>query len=316
MLRLFFPCLCLIASASVDGSEREKEDLPLHMRFKIFHVVNPTEVVTGASKAKFEERGPYTYRVSRDKRNVNNGGSYVDFELYREFEYVKELSCEGCEKTDSVRILNMPLIGAVAGALATLFNMLKLVASLALLAVASAQVDTHFCPDGWIVSDVGEEIECVLLGGLYEHVSKPDAEILCAAHGGWLVDMDEGHGGQKNRFIKELISEAVGQNGIGRPGNNYDDQWWIGATVDGPHGDHNWGHWTWDHNGNDVTWYDWMDGEPNDWQHEQGCLTFLKDQDLFGYGTYHWNDWGCDWTARYICESAPIPTNATLLRLY
>jgi len=194
--------------------------------------------------------------------------------------------------------------------------MLKLVASLALLAVASAQVDTHFCPDGWIVSDVGEEIECVLLGGLYEHVSKPDAEILCAAHGGWLVDMDEGHGGQKNRFIKELISEAVGQNGIGRPGNNYDDQWWIGATVDGPHGDHNWGHWTWDHNGNDVTWYDWMDGEPNDWQHEQGCLTFLKDQDLFGYGTYHWNDWGCDWTARYICESAPIPTNATLLRLY
>jgi len=117
MLRLFFPCLCLIASASVDGSEREKEDLPLHMRFKIFHVVNPTEVVTGASKAKFEERGPYTYRVSRDKRNVNNGGSYVDFELYREFEYIKELSCEGCEKTDSVRILNMPLIGAVAGAL-------------------------------------------------------------------------------------------------------------------------------------------------------------------------------------------------------
>ena len=106
-----------------------------------------------------------------------------------------------------------------------------------------------------------------------------------------------------------------------------------------------------------------MEGEPNDWQRHQRCLTYLKDQveiykcsdrssvegklgkynrepdrhdhrstwswgscasfkhkivsqDIFGYGTYHWNDWDCAETARYICEAAPIPTNATVLRLH
>ena len=67
--------------------------------------------------------------------------------------------------------------------------------------------------------------------------------------------------------------------------------------------------------------YDWMRNEPNDWN-SQNCLTFLKDQvrnlsfkknismtifkDIFGYGVYHWNDWDCQATARYICERSPI----------
>ena len=47
--------------------------------------------------------------------------------------------------------------------------------------------------------------------------------------------------------------------------------------------------------------YDWMRGEPNDFR-SQDCLTFLKDQDIFGFGVWHWNDWDCDATAGYICE--------------
>ena len=46
-----------------------------------------------------------------------------------------------------------------------------------------------------------------------------------------------------------------------------------------------------------------MRDEPNDW-HSQDCLTFLKDQDIFGYFVWHWNDWDCDSTAGYICEKA------------
>lgn len=49
--------------------------------------------------------------------------------------------------------------------------------------------------------------------------------------------------------------------------------------------------------------FDWMRDEPNDW-HSQDCLTFLKDQDIFGFGVWHWNDWDCDSTAGYICEKA------------
>merc|ERR1712106_238903 len=112
--------------------------------------------------------------------------------------------------------------------------------------------------------------ECILLSG-EEMVTNDDASILCQFHGGWLVDMDEGRGPAKNNFLKSLISDADGQGGIGNAGMQYASQWWIGAHVYGHHNDHNWGNWTWD----------------------QNCLTFLKDQDIFGYGAYHWNDWDC-----------------------
>merc|ERR1711951_237016 len=116
--------------------------------------------------------------------------------------------------------------------------------------------------------------------------------------------------GHKNQFIKGLISDAVGQGNIGIPGYKYDDQWWLGAHCRGPHGEKNWGDWSWDHSNTTIEWFDWMGGEPNDW-HRQRCLTFLKNQDIFGFGVYHWNDWGCDYTARYICEKAPMmPTTA------
>merc|ERR1719433_1074752 len=115
-----------------------------------------------------------------------------------------------------------------------------LVAHSVLLVLAAAQ-DTQYCPDGWDVVQGRDPnaIECVLLGGLEERVTKSDAELICAGHGGWVVDMDEGHGPAKNNAIKKLISDKQGQNNVGPPGYNFQDQWWIGATCDGPHGDHN-----------------------------------------------------------------------------
>merc|ERR1719400_2876803 len=144
------------------------------------------------------------------------------------------------------------------------------------------------------------EVECILLSGVDERVTKSDAETICAFHEGWLVDMDEGRGPQKNNLIKSLIS-AVDPHAPQIPGMQYDDQWWIGATVHGPHGDHNYGNWTWDHSGAEIAWYDWMRNEPNDW-HGQNCLTFLKWGDPVGFGIYHWNDWDCNQLARFICE--------------
>ena len=38
------------------------------------------------------------------------------------------------------------------------------------------------------------QIECILLSGVDERVTKADAETICAFHEGWLVDMDEGRG--------------------------------------------------------------------------------------------------------------------------
>jgi len=175
---------------------------------------------------------------------------------------------------------------------------------LAALSAVTLGQDTYYCPDGWVVSEIGGVTECILLGGLDEMVTNDDAAIICQFHGGWLVDMDEGRGSAKNNFLKSLISDADGQGGLGDAGMQWESQWWIGAHVYGPHGDHNFGNWTWDHTGTEVKWFDWMRNEPNDW-HRQNCLTFLKDQDIFGFGAYHWNDWDCNQMARFICEKPP-----------
>ncbi|XP_023348150.1 uncharacterized protein LOC111716874 isoform X2 [Eurytemora carolleeae] len=187
--------------------------------------------------------------------------------------------------------------------------MLSKLVGLGLLALVATQ-DTHYCPDGFEVSEVEGNVECILLGGLQERVTKHDAEILCGAHDGNLVTMDEGHGGQKNEKIKKMIADKAGQGSIGIPGLQYDEQWWIGATVRGHHNENNWGNWVWDEHNTSVTWFDWMKDEPNDWQ-GQNCLTFVKDQDIFGFGFYGWNDWGCENVARYICERPTLNLNKT-----
>merc|ERR1711973_12212 len=152
------------------------------------------------------------------------------------------------------------------------------------LAIVQAQ-DTTYCPDGWdvIQGHTADSINCILLGGLEERVTKKDAELICGGHDGWLVEIQAEHNGHhgnhKNRDIVKLISAKQG-------------------------------HWTWDHCGSDVQWFDFYDNEPNNW-HSQNCLTFLKDQDIFGFGVYHWNDWGCDYVARYICEKAPMMPSTT-----
>ena len=179
-------------------------------------------------------------------------------------------------------------------------DMFKLSITILTLALVKAQ-DTYLCPDGWHIADIGGVVDCILVGPMDEFVTKQTAELLCDFHDGWIVDMDEGHGGQKNQFVKKLVEEAQGGNDGGVMGPHYTHQFWIGATCNGPHGDHNNGDWTWDHAGTEVSWFDWADGEPNDW-HRQQCLTYLTYFDPFGYHTIHWNDWGCDQTARYICE--------------
>merc|ERR1711971_956777 len=93
---------------------------------------------------------------------------------------------------------------------------------LLLLSAAVLAQDTHFCPDGWHISEIGDEVECLLLSGVDERVTKADAAVICQFHEGWLVDMDEGRGPQKNNLIKSLINDAdPGSPGI--PGNQYGD---------------------------------------------------------------------------------------------
>ena len=40
--------------------------------------------------------------------------------------------------------------------------------------------------------------------------------------------------------------------------------------------------------------------------HKWSVIQIKPIKDLFGGGRYHWNDWDCESTVRYICERAPL----------
>merc|ERR1712000_135996 len=181
---------------------------------------------------------------------------------------------------------------------------MKLLVLSAIFSLAIAQ-ETHHCPDAWIVNEYGAVMTCILPAEDHEKVTKGDAELICEGHDGWLVEVDENTSEGKNHWLRHLLEDLV-EHEEGWHGHNYDDQWWIGATVQGEHGDHNWGNWVWDHSNTSVDWYDWLEGEPNDW-HGQNCLTYLFEHHEHGWGSYGWNDWDCHQVARYICEK-PVHT--------
>merc|ERR1712142_1450468 len=110
-----------------------------------------------------------------------------------------------------------------------------LIAAVAFLALGQDDGSTYHCPDGWHYAEIGSVTECILLGDRTEKVTKADAAVLCQFHGGWLVDLADSRGPAKNNLLKSLISDADDHECCDWPGPQYNDQWWIGATCNGPH---------------------------------------------------------------------------------
>jgi len=161
------------------------------------------------------------------------------------------------------------------------------------------------CPDNWeeleITQDSGEVlIECLLLGGPDEFVTKQDAALICSAYDASLVEFSDGREPTMNNFVKNLIHEASDEGAWFDPGPRFDAQWWIGATCSGHHDTNNYGNWTWDTSGLELQWFDWLQDEPNDY-YTQNCLAFVPNYNNFGSYNLHWNDLECDDIARYIC---------------
>ena len=63
------------------------------------------------------------------------------------------------------------------------------------------------------------------------------------------------------------------------------------------------GEWWWPHHNESVDWFDWADGQPNNFQ-GQNCLAMIEQHDPFFpmFRDYFWNDFDCDMSAHYICE--------------
>merc|ERR1712211_199028 len=79
---------------------------------------------------------------------------------------------------------------------------------------------------------------------------------------------------------------------------------WLGAYTNERHNPNAPGEWLWPHMNKTVEWFDWADGQPNNFQ-GQNCLVMMEEHDFFFpiARDYFWNDFDCDMSAHYICEN-------------
>merc|ERR1711928_163458 len=99
------------------------------------------------------------------------------------------------------------------------------------------------------------------MGGPDEVVTRSTADLICAGHGGsWVAELD--HPGINYWLKAQVLSQIpVGERA----------SFWMGGRTSGYHSDHQPGTWTWDHMNETIQWFDWHDGEPNNFGHNENC---------------------------------------------
>merc|ERR1712179_33279 len=169
--------------------------------------------------------------------------------------------------------------------------------------------DTYHCPDGWFWQEHHGRGHCFFFS--MEQVSKMNAAILCASHSGWLLELDHP---RLNYWVKAKLLELYTPDKA-KSGVPWGNLFWMGGVTEEHHDDHYNGNWLWPHANVSVEWFDWGEGEPNDYR-TQNCLTYMEYRNpvFQQYRDYFWNDWDCDTdAAHYICvkECADCPDPTT-----
>ena len=85
------------------------------MKFYVYDVQNPDEIIAGTEKPRIVERGPYSFRENRTKIDIgkrdDNSDLFIQFGQYKAYYFDKETSCPECNKDDELKVLNVPLVG-------------------------------------------------------------------------------------------------------------------------------------------------------------------------------------------------------------
>merc|ERR1712121_328562 len=108
-------------------------------------------------------------------------------------------------------------------------------------------------------------------------------------HHAWVAELD--HPGI-NYWLKARLLDATEVGDF--------NQFWLGATTEDRHDpDHSPGTWTWQHKNEQVTWFDWADGEPNNYDYQEYCLVMMEEHNPFfpQNRDYFWNDFNCESSA-------------------
>ena len=77
----------------------------MYMKFYVYHVTNPDQVVNGTEKPFVIEKGPYAYREARSKihNNFTEESTFVTYGQVKTYHFDKEKSCKNCNKDDQVK---------------------------------------------------------------------------------------------------------------------------------------------------------------------------------------------------------------------
>ena len=88
----------------------KKPTIPIYLRIYTFSIVNPLEVKAGKPAFVFQ-RGPYSYRESRQKINITWGHSNVNYDQITQYTFDPNTSCHGCDpKKDEITSVNIPMV--------------------------------------------------------------------------------------------------------------------------------------------------------------------------------------------------------------
>ena len=87
--------------------------VPIYMAFNMYHVENPDEIVNGA-KPNLTEIGPFVYRETREKKDVNESsdGCSVKVAQFKMYEFDQEKTNELCPNCGDARTRKLTLINA------------------------------------------------------------------------------------------------------------------------------------------------------------------------------------------------------------
>merc|ERR1712038_246336 len=109
---------------------------------------------------------------------------------------------------------------------------MKYLLTLCLCLSAVLAQETYSCPDGWEKEEDRSGCRCFLISE-DEAVIRDDADVLCAAHGSWVAELD--HPGI-NYWLKSKLLDKT------QPGVT--EQFWLGAVSGERHSENAPGEWT------------------------------------------------------------------------
>ncbi|CAG2232216.1 unnamed protein product [Mytilus edulis] len=123
--------------------------------------------------------------------------------------------------------------------------------------------------------------------GIHKQMAANKGISFCRTYNSHLATVETGG---ENAFLTDTI-ELI-KNGIGK--RDIDDRdFWLGGTDEVIEGV-----WVWAPTGKDLTYTNWLQGNPDNWNTNENCLELVLSHDVLG----KWNDQECSFVSHFICE--------------